>query len=378
MALIGVEYQYLVDIKINGEDIDILEPDLHLVKIVEESGNFLPSVELVFKTRVIAQYHKMVEGNLLTVGIARDRNKIEYSNFKIVSRKKLNDDYDNIIVRLVGISSMIGYTLDTHISRFINKNSFEVIKATTGKYFTFSTNIQGDPIDKMNWYQANMTDRQMATKAWLHSRFSDQDIMMMGITAKDEVRCRGIKATVAGIGVKKWNFTLGKEVPGFTLILLSGKPMLKVSTGLVDFSAGFPKSRIIHNVHGNYSNYTSPNNRITIAHTEKIETSGSGARLNTVSVQNDTMHDGYFDARDYNVCNLSRMGSLKAKVLFDGIFEDIGLLDLAVIAYDDPIMGYTNYDSSNLWIVGKVARVLSDRRFRTIVTLYRDSMNLVD
>jgi hypothetical protein len=373
----GVKGQYVMGLYINNEEIPLVEPDFHSVKLIEETGNMLPTMEVIFTLRKIDLINSLREGAVLTVSLGVELSNMMYCNYCLVNRNKISEDNNQIVLRLVGILSNLHYSVPTHVNKFINKNSLDVIKSIISEYFTFSTNIKTTPIDNMNWFQTSISDRQMVTKCWLHSRFSDNNIPMIGITSDNEFRYRGVIETISGLGINSWSFGPHEDVSNPNHLSYSRHPELVASPGYNDFIAGIPKNRIVHNTDTNESTIEVPSAGITISDTEVVETLNVGPKLSTVSIMNSNVHSDYYNARDYNICNLNRLQSFKVKIVVTGSFFRIGVLDRATLTSGKMKDGYVNSELDGNYIVDKVCRIIANRRLTTIVTLCRDSMNNV-
>lgn len=374
--MISYEKGFSFSIAIGSHKDFIPEADFDSAMIIEEAGNLLPTCEVVFRLRDMSVLKSINQGNTMLVGIG-NYGKLYYGSFMITRRYIIAEAFDHVDLKLIGILDTVPYLSDTAVKYFKQKKSSECIQAIVSQYFSYKTNFTESPNDTMNWFQSNITDRAMVNKLWLHAKYPDNDVPMVGITAKQEFLHKGIDKTLKE---PPWILTFDRTKKGSKIIYYDMKSSVLYNNGVVDAGSGYAKGRIVHNVDVNDTNYNTPQLPVMLASTSKSDSINPGSRASTISIQNSNMHENWYDTKDFNVRALSKLNSIQAKV---GVIleplNDLSILD-HVIFEDLPQEKVSNparEETSGHWFVSKVCRKIHNRRYVNIITLTRDSINSV-
>lgn len=374
--MIGINKQYSFSIEVGGAKDFFGVDDLISASTVEEVGNVLPPMEVIFVLRNKPLFDKMNQGSSCVIGIGIEGlpySGIRYTKFVIISKQKLAESHGNFVIKLVGIYDALPYLTDTFVTYFKQKTSMEVLSGKAGKYFQFKTNLPNS-LDKMNWHQTNISDKNMVNKLWLHSVFPNQDTPMVGITSKGEFLYKGVKATM---GEPFWNFQPDAHDWKSNSVLYETRPQFKFNSGIVDAFAGYAQSRLVHNVDENQTSYNTPLWEVKMAQTAKDESIDPGSRIAQVSIQNSNVHSQYFDAKDYNTRVLAKLNGAQAKFYWEKSFvsDNFSLLDKVKVD-DFPVRsGGYSHDTGGFWFISKICRKIVHQRFVMIVTITKDMLN---
>lgn len=372
--MIGLEGGYVASFSVGTYSDFIRDADLHLFKLIEEAGNILPIAELIFTLRDQSLLPYLSEQCTIKVSIGRDKDSLVSTSMVITKRDKTRSGMQSQTVRLLMALDKTGYMLNCNTA-CMSGTSISVMQSRLKKYFTVETNITSTS-DSMSWIQHNISDRNYINNIWLHSLPKD-DLMMVGITSVGKFRIRGLAKLLTK--VPEWTFssTLVKENDVNKVLRYEPNAISWSDSALLNSLGGYSKSRIVHDLSDNKSTYQTPNNGSMIAISNLQEQSSNiGRRVSSVAVQTSGVHDRYHQSYDANVKRLLQMQLQKVKLQINDRYVPLQILDSVMFIEDMDInRNSATEDTSGRYIVSKVARVIKDRRFSTIVTLCRDGMN---
>jgi hypothetical protein len=371
--MIGARGGYLAAFNIGSRKDFIREDELIKFKMIEEAGNVLPSFELIFDVRDSSIIPLLAEGNTIYSMLGKDENSITNIRLNILKREKIRNTSATQRVRLVGVFDAVPYMTSATVDTY-NGTSLSIIKKLVSKYFRFQTNIRTTD-DSMVWVRENISDRAFINRLWLHSHLKS-DTLLTGICSDGLFRYSSLKNLLDQDPTWKFSAKASREKNSLTY---NGSPKIWSDSGFINHLAGYARSRIIHDVDKISTTYNTPNNGLLMAVSKEAERNPDVGRiLSKVSVVNSNIHEQFYQAYDNNVRNLLLLNTLKAKVSFDGEYFPIRLHDIAMFKDDaDSVNRESSEDSSGLWVTSKVCRIVTDREFKTIVTLSRDGMNSV-
>lgn len=248
--MIKIGDQAVFDLKIGSFKDPIKDPrDLFGLKIIQEAGAILPTVEVVFNTGDMELLKHLNSLSTMSVTVGQSPTDTVTINCKIASRQLLDDRDSARVVRLTGVLAKTGFNFVSISSIYEDKTSLEVMNAIASKYFKWVSNIDNlsSGNDRNNWIQSfNMTDKAMFTKAWLHSDHSDDNILT-AITLEGEMLVHSVDKIVSQ-SEPDWVFTSSVSTGASNEIIYAGSPRITTNPGLSSMLGAAKKKRIIHNL----------------------------------------------------------------------------------------------------------------------------------
>lgn len=368
--MIGIQGQYLFDVKIGSLSGFLTEADLVVFKLIEEAGNKLPLFEMIFQVNDPAIYRLMNQGNLLKVSFGVNQLNMYDLQLMIVERDRISESANSTFVRLVGTLAAIQYTTaNTTYSKTVTTK--EAIQELASKFFQYESNITPGN-DRMGWVSNSKTVRSFINKLWLHSDVGN-DIPMIGITSTGKFRHLALLKHVNQSN--KWTLTTNTPNPGE--IPLSQLPSVFSNAAAVNLLGGYSRSIIVNDLANAKTKRITPPElgKGILSNSESLDTINAGTRLRAVSYTNDNVYPEYHQRREFNSKHLLMLDSLNAKCYVEGVFCGIQVLDVVMLKDSSYMLGQSVEDTSGLWIVKKVARIIQDKKFHTVITLTRDSIN---
>lgn len=372
--MIGLEGGYVASFSVGTYTDFVRDADLHLFKLIEEAGNILPIAELEFTLRDASISKYLTEKATIMVSIGRDKDQMVTTSLVITKRDKSRASLQSQSVRLLLALDKTGYMLNCSTS-CIPGSSLSVISSVVKKYFKVETNITATS-DSMSWIQHNISDRNFVNNIWLHS-LPKNDLMMVGITSQAKFRIRGLAKLLSRDPEWVFSSTTVKESDKNKVIRYKPNAISWSDSALLNSLGGYSKSRIVHNLDDNSSSYQTPNNGSMMAiSSHQEQNSDVGRRVSSVSVHTDGIYDRYHQSYDANVKRLLQLQIQKVKLQVDDRYIPVQVLDSVLFIDDMDInRAAATEDTSGRYIVSKVARVIKNRKFYTIITLCRDGMN---
>ncbi|MFA5071266.1 MAG: hypothetical protein WC511_02735 [Candidatus Pacearchaeota archaeon] len=371
--MIGVEGQYRASFSVAGFKDFLTEEQLHIFKIVEETGNILPTFELIFEIDEEKIIKYLNEGNVLTVTMGKTLNELEDSVLIPMKVQPTKVGENKFAVRIVGLYHALKYLTDRKVSISDKNISTTTIKNIVSPYFTFSTNAS--PNDSMHWIQTNITDRNFVTQVWMHSYIPDS-FMAAAITMTGEFRLRDIKALAKDSF--SWRFT--NEEKDSKDILYEAPYEVKTASTFLNQVSAYGKKKVIANLEdGTFTlleqNPASP----TFSLSEKTITSKDiSPRYDDHSYQSlDNVHKNFWKARIQNSVHLFGFSTVKLIVTFIEKFKKIHPLDLIFFKEEDTKSNrkFAVETYTGLYVVTKVSRMIERRQFKTQVEFVREAPN---
>ena len=375
---IGIDRQYLFEFNLGGLKNFIQQDDLIMFKIIEETGNVLPTFDLAFITQDERVIGLLNEGTDLNLSYGRSREDLTNTPLSVMSLKFKSQGQDKRVVRAKGLYSAIEYLNDSKLFISDFKSGVEVIKDKASVFFDTSDeeyfNIETST-DSQRWIQCNQSDKKFLQEVWLHSHVPNS-FLACGISMDGRFILKDMKKEAGNF---KWRF-VPHAPANRNDIRYDSDFGVSSNGGFINSWTGYGNEQFTYNgITGFQSSVTSEiepilaltdsvprRNTITKKHKQSLITTGN-------------MHENYWNAYQNNINHLTQFSSIEYQLSFTGIFKDIKVLDLVSVKdfAVTSLSGEAAEYHSGLYYVGKVVRIVQENTFTTVCKLYRESFNSI-
>ena len=383
--MIGVDNQYLFRFSIplgtvevpDNRFVDFMaEEDLELFHIHEEAGNILPTFSVIFfvskDNKELLKY--LNEGNSLEVSFGRTAESMIDCNLLITKYDHQRSGQNNYRVQLAGMYSARGYTAP-ELNIYPDQSGVETIISVASKYFEVESNITKSA-DKQNWVRHNISGRKFVNDVWLHS-WLPKSFLACGISSDGKFILKDIVKEVAE-KPSGWDWRFTPAVEKDNDITYDGDYFLNTESGFINHWVGY-------GLRTQEFNQESGVNRSIFEEIKPLLTQGKALlrsqeiqeRIGESRVLNDNVHDNYWRAYLKNLQYLAVFGSAKIILSFHKEFHPIRVLDLVMFMDYEVGEQSATGNTSGLYFVKEVARVISNKQMTTTVVLCREGLGEV-
>lgn len=366
--MIGTKGQYLFSMQIAGLKSIISDADLILFKLIEEAGNKLPLFELIFQLSRHDLYQVFNQGNLLQVSFGVNQLEVQNLSLIIVEKDRVAVDSATSFVRLTGTIAALPYAIaNTMYSKIATSKA--VITELAGRFFKVESTVP-EGKDSQSWLSNSKPVRSFINKVWAHSDVGG-DVPLIGITSTGVFRHLSL-IELAKVG-PKYVLTSGSPQPGE--VPLTEHPIIESNQAASNYLTGYSRSSLVNTLGHSQVARISAQPRAIVANTEVLDSIPTGTRLSSMAYHNENVHEKYHACRAQNIKSLIDLDSIHAKCYIKGIFVPFQVLDLVTLKDKSYQSKQSVTDSSGTWLVKKVAHIIQDKMFHTVLTLTRDSAN---
>lgn len=373
--MIGVDGQYFLTVSIEGKEDFLVEEDLILFKLQEETGNVLPRFELEFLTsdeKLIAQLN---EGNTVSVVLGRSRDdgdRIE-SQIQIVIPKENKESSEKRRVHLLGVYKNLAYTNNPSTEITDKMTGMEVVQKYASQNWEADIQPTTSDDEPMPWMKQFTTNKKMVDKALSHLLLTT-GVPICGITSKGVFIVRNIEDLKSEEPV--WNFT--RDPQKSNDMFFDGDPTTINEGTFNNTTNNYGRAvRVFDTIQGT-SKLIEYKGKPQLSQTGTLPRSKDILMIpGTNEFRTDTVHPDYELAALKNSTELTSLSSVRTAITIPRVFFPIQVVDPVTLA--DKGIGassaLTNTFTSGTRIVTKVCRIIANRQFSTYVEMVVESIN---
>ena len=373
--MIGIKGQYAFSFSVGPLKDFINQGDLDSFRFIEESGNVLPTFELVFKTKIEKILGYLNEGNDLDLrfGMNIEGDDVVQVNLNITKMEVIRINQFERRINLVGIMSKMDYIITPRIRIIKEKSAVEAIKEVMGIHFS-SKLIKGvsSSEDSQNWIQHNISDKKFVQDMVLHAKI-DNSFPIIGINSQGQFIINSFKALGSNY---TWNFIPGegdnkKDYHYF------GDYVFTSNNGFLNSIFGYGRDKKILDMESGLQNTETSDSQTIMALANTLSRRATiEKRYSEVGIKNANMDPDYWTTALNNLVNWAVFSSHKISLWVPNIYFKVSILDLAQFTERESTdKSKTSEYLAGLYIVTKVVRTISANTFATNVELSRESMN---
>jgi hypothetical protein len=342
-----------------------------MFKIIEESGNVLPSFELVFKVKDEKILSYLNEGTDFKVTYGRDTDSTTDSMLMVLNKSYSRQGKDSRVLRATGLYAAPNYISGSGLKITTPLSSVEVMKQVVSKYFKPVFNLEVSN-DVQTWIQHNVSDKTFVNELWLRS-YVEGSFLACGISSSGEFILKDIRQDLQN--KHDWRFTSSPTLKND--ILYDGDFGIEDSSGFLNNWMGYGRERMVYNLETGENELTTEEMLPILSLTKKLSRrAGIEERFASSATRNDNVHRYYWASYLNNLMKLVMMSAIKVKIGFGNKDVPIKILD-KVMLNDDSVGAFGNEASefhSGLYYVSKVVRTLQNRQVYTICEMCRESL----
>lgn len=372
--MIGIDGQYIIKFKIGDKDNFILEEDLLFFKLTEQTGNTLPQFELHFKTFNESILSLLHEGNDIEVSLGKTRDSMVDVKLVPTRINPTAPGENQLGISCVGLYSALPYLNSDKVRILSARSGVEAIKEIAKAYFNIRRGFNVDrSLDSMKWVQAAITDRSFINQIWMHTDLG-QSFPAVSISSFGEFIVKDIKKSLKDDYL--WRFTTDPQERR-DVMYAPGKT-IDINTGFLNNWLGYARNKTIYDLEGGTESVTIEDSKPITALTKEVaKRSSIEKRYASAGIQNENVHPTWHQSHLRNLTNLAMMGSVKYTLSTESAFFPVRTLDL--VMFKDAELSTENPNSSEwssgLFFVSKVARIIQNKKFATVVEICRESLN---
>jgi len=374
---IGFEDQFYFGFSI-GDRQDFIQTwdDLVTFKVIESTGNVLPTWEILFYTGDEAVLAHLNEGNDLEVSYGRNPDETKTSTLAIQRVTKSYAGQDRHQIYANGLFSALGYISNPGLFISSRQSGVATIKEVVESHFNIGENdfnIESSE-DIQRWAQYNISDRRFVNEIWMHS-FIRGSFICVGITSDGRFVLKDMRELFAED--PSWVFTIGTTQES-NEIVYDPDPVLDAKTGFINAWLGRGRERVIHDIEAGTSADLFVEPEPLIAASQQLARRADLVRRHgETRAVNDNVHPQYWEAYMRNLTNLAVFSSDRITLSFSNVFRDVQVLDHVVYNEAEVSSGRIAEVYSGEYVVSKVSREVSNRQFATTVELCREAANAI-
>lgn len=374
--MISVKNQFYFSISLDNFKDFILPENLSFFSVTEQAGNILPYFELEFYTKEKKLYSRLHDGKTLRIQFGKSSD--DYEEMEVYPVKFPVERYGTnaLKISLKGFLAKANFLNQPRVSIYPQKSGVEVVKSVVSKHFTPIFNVEKS-LDKMNWIQYNVSDRNFIFDTLMHS-YTKSSFIACAITADSKFILKDIKEELK-LKANKYDWILSNSAKGDNVLPVSSEYTPFSQTGLINSISGYGRELSLYNIEtGAYQKeYDKPSVIMalssSIAKNADVEKRFCGSQL-----QNKNVHEFYWKAYQQNLIGLSSIGAIRIDVPTVNKYEKVKPLDIVMFKdpdIDNPLIA-SEY-TSGIYIVSKVTKFIENNQCKLRLEICRESFNQV-
>lgn len=378
---VSIDGQYmlgaLVHTKAENECINIFDREEDLISYVDVSkvGFDLPAVELVFSTSDADLIPYLCENSIFDIEVGSANKDIISSTFNVVTANIQQKSAGKWLVRLVGVYNAIDYLKNPKTKMHANYSTEivkEVMQSALGS--SMSSSVMGKSKDHMFWLQSNESDYQFLHKLWLHSYLPDS-IWLTAVCFDGKLKMIDLRKQtkiIPEVMLTTGNYERKSKI----YPILDNYEVIDNSAVNNSLGGGYAQSRPLFDMDQNRKDTVQKKGSVVISPSDTYNREPNTTGQASYLIKNENVHSNYHVAPLNNRNMLSALKSFILEVTVEGEFVPVELLDYVMVK-DQQQDSQASYHYSGVYMVGKIAHQISNKRLYTHLTLWRESQSKV-
>lgn len=354
-----------------GDKSDFIDIEqFQYMRIAENAGGLRPVIEVSFQVKDDSIIPYLNQGNIITLMWGIKEPTSDVLQFELVGDTKTKGYHVGSTVSLMGAMYNRGFTSKIKSHTFTNLKSFQALQAIANQNgLKFQTNVNRSN-DKQNWYQSGMTDWQMFEYISNRAYKDNNTFFSFGF---DNTNLFFYDMTQLLKSGPKWILTtrgLSKN-ENDRIVNIGSYQTTNAYAGQNADLAGKNVTTIGYNLDtGEISNPKYNLKSLCTMDTRNINVNSTGCQNYEYMITTGDEHSFCMEALNQNKRNNILFSSYCCYVPIPGQYKDFRLLDpVQLIPADD------DKEAQGLYFISGIVRQYSDRQYKTILTLNRESGN---
>lgn len=376
---IGVDGQFIVQVKI-GNNAEFIERDDFLgLTIIEEAGNVLPTFSLTFKSTDEDIISQLNENNLIELKMGRDLQSLQDIELSTTKLKTQKEGADFRIYEATGFASEIDYITEHTLNITDNVSGVEAALEVANKSFKRVTSNITKSADKQVWIQHNITGKRFVSNCLMHADVSNS-FPAFALTAEGEFILKDVNKLLSAGGIAPYDWRLVKE-PTKRLIDIPFDSDYQITSkaGFINNWMGYGRETIVYDLITGKTEVVHEEPEVVLSLSKEVDKSSSiSERYAGTQVQSDNVHGKYWESYNHNLMSLSNLSKVDVMTSFSNNYYPVKPLDLIMLndksTSNENVAGeYT----SGIYIASKVVRQIEADMMVTTLVLNREAFNRV-
>ena len=376
---VEIKDQYILGIAVrtdsSGKYINFFSQEADLISYVDVSrvGFELPAVEIIFtfSDRKLLPY--LSEKNIFVVSIGKDLDSQVQSTFNIITSDINQKAEGKWAARIVGIYDRISYAKIPKKKVYANYSSEiakQILQESLGRPIKSNTEVRSK--DSMFWLQSRISNYAFLYHLWLHS-YTPNSIWLTAIDFEGQPRITDLRKQ-AKIQPKIM-LTTGSTRSSNTYPILENFDVINNSSISNNFG-GYDKTRPIYNLDDAKKSTIQKKEAVLLSESDVFNKNSNIETEASYALQNSNVHANYQIAPLNNKSMFLSLKAFQLDVTCEGEFVPVNLLDYIVMKDVQP-NGQAQEDYSGIYMVGKIAHQIANKRIYTHITLWREAQNVI-
>lgn len=365
--MIGVEGQYVFDLRTELDVPLVRTNELLSLSIIEECGLLLPVFKIHLLLSDIKNLSYLHEGSIIKLALGKNKKDLKYINLQIFQafKETTNDPKISLVATLY--KPTFSKTSKTKV--FPNSTSIDLITSIADQYFEIESN---SPIaqDRKSWCQFGISDKLFLEHLWFNSNLST-GILGIGCSSIDNIFVVKdiIKIfTTSGYDHKaSYHIKENENETDFKISKITGA---SASTGF--YNSWQANNKTLINFNPSTDQFEIKNLEIETMLSTSEKTSKNEEVEKDVPKISFTSQNNFFDSKKYNLFILSNYSKFQIELDADGQYHKVKLLDKIYLDLGSESSANKEYYSGN-YVVSRVVRSIISNRYNTKVALTREA-----
>lgn len=376
---IKVEGQYFLAIAVrsttSGKYINFFSQEEDLISYVDVSysGFDLPAVEIVFAFSDANLIPYLSEKSVFVVSIGPNLDSQIQSSFNIISKSIVQKTTGKWTARVVGIYDKLDFIKVPKRKVWFKTSADaakEILQTSLGRNIKCKTDIRSK--DQMFWIQSMESNQKFLYELWLHSYIPDS-LWYTAIDFEGTPIITDLRKQAKT--VPKIMLTTGIATSANTYTIMdnfdvSDNSMINNSFG------GYVKSRKSYNLDEARKTELVKKDTVILSESNEFNRATGIETEGNYKLQNENIHEYYHTASMNNRSAFTALKSFQMDISVEGQFLPVELLDYVMVKDVQPNT-QAQQDYSGIYMVGKIAHQVGDKKVYTHLSLWRESQNKI-
>lgn len=376
---VQVNGQYRLGIAVRTESgnkyINFFSKEEDLISYVDVSytGFDLPAVEIIFSFSDKNLVPYLCEKAIFVVSIGADMDSQIQSTFNIVTadvQQKVKGKWN---ARIVGIYDRLQYIKNPKkqvYGQYSCEVAKQILQESLGKPVKCKVDVRSK--DHMFWLQSNMSNYRFLYELWQHQYIPDS-IWLTAIDFEGQPIMTDLRKQAKS--QPKVMLTTGNTTTDNTYSILDAFDV-RSNSGITNNFGGYAKTKPIHNMDEARTTTAQKKEKVLLAETDSFNRAYNVETEAPYALQTSNVHMYYQSAPLTNKSMYLSLKAFQLDVTVEGKFVPVELLDYVMLKDIQP-NGQAQEDYSGLYMVGKIAHQIANKKIYTHITVWRESQNVL-
>lgn len=375
---IEVKDQYMLGMAVktssSNKYINFFSQESDLISYVDVSypGFMLPAVEVIFSFSDRQLFPYLSEKNVFVISIGKDLNSQIQSTFNIITSNINQKAEGKWTARIVGIYDKLAYMKMPKKAVYANTSS-EVAKQVFQEELGVPVKAKVDvrSKDNMFWLRPNQSSYAFLHNLWMHS-YIPNSMWFSAISFEGKPIITDLRKQAKD--QPKVMLTTGPSNKSSNVYSVLDNFDVNDNSSLNNSFGGYDKYKPIYNLDEARKNTLQRKESVLLASTDEFNKALGIETEASYTIQNSNVHQNYYASELNNKNMLLTLKSFQIEVTAEGEFVPVELLDYVVFKDIQPDR-QAQEDYSGIYLVGKIAHQIANKKVYTHITLWRESQN---